>query len=168
MSQIIISIDIKTKRLNNQLENLNKKIKLIVNNNKNSKEIMKTEFNKYIEDINNLFKDQQKLLIEENKEKQNLLKSEEVNTNSDKIKSFAEVVKQTNKTQELKHQSKHVVLIYPKIEMNSKELKTEVKSKLDLKHVGNIGINKVKVIRNNGLLIECNNKTECEKLTKHH
>ncbi len=74
MSQIIISIDIKTKRLNNQLENLNKKTKLIVNNNKNSKEIMKTEFNKYIEDINNLFKDQQKLLIEENKEKQNLLK----------------------------------------------------------------------------------------------
>ncbi len=68
----------------------------------------------------------------------------------------------------MKHQSKHVVLIYPKIEMNSKELKTEVKSKLDLKHVGNIGINKVKVITNNGLLIECNNKTECEKLTKHH
>ncbi len=52
--------------------------------------------------------------------------------------------------------------------MNSKELKAEVKSKLDLKHVGNIGINKVKAIRNNGLLIECNNKTECEKLTKHH
>ena len=77
-------------------------------------------------------------------------------------KSFAEAVKTKQIVPKMK--TKEVVIVYPEVEMTSEELKNKLKSKLDFKSIGNIGITSVKKIRNNGLVIECNSKNECNKL----
>ncbi len=79
-------------------------------------------------------------------------------------KSYSEVTKfrPTDKTEKMK--TKEVVIVYPKEDMSSDQLKAQLKTKLNIKTIGNIGINSVKRIRNNGLVIECNDRQQCEKL----
>jgi hypothetical protein len=50
--------------------------------------------------------------------------------------------------------------------MSSEQLKEVIKTKVDLKSIKNIGINSIRKVRNNGLLIECNEKQECSQLSE--
>ena len=49
--------------------------------------------------------------------------------------------------------------------MSSEQLKETIKRKVDLKTIKNIGINSIRKVRNNGILIECNEKQECNELS---
>jgi hypothetical protein len=60
-----------------------------------------------------------------------------------------------------------VVIVYPNQEqqdMTSEELKMHIKNKLNPKEMGNIGIKNIRKIKNDGIIIECNDKKECQIL----
>ncbi len=48
--------------------------------------------------------------------------------------------------------------------MTSEELKMHIKNKLNPKEMGNIGIKNIRKIKNDGIIIECNDKKECQIL----
>lgn len=108
-----------------------------------------------IKDVFEEYKNFAKNLIEEN-EKINQ------NINQNKSKTYSEAA-QTPKRPTIP-KSKEVVIIYPTNDITSDELKSKLKSKIDIKSIGNIGINSFKKIRNNGIVIECNDKNQCKKL----
>ncbi|CAM6031983.1 unnamed protein product, partial [Sphagnum compactum] len=151
----------KLKRNHKKFEKITENINdIMINSTKITKENLKTEFMKNFEEIKQIFKEQPKVLIETNEEKLKLIQI--IDSSNNKInKTYAEVIKQNNGNQNNeKMKSKEVILIYPKENQSitSEQLKNEVKTKLDLKQIGNIGINNIRKIKNNGLLIECNDK----------
>ncbi len=97
------------------------------------------------------------------------MKSIEQNNKTNR-KTSAEITKQKveNRNTE-KVITKEVVIIYPNEEnkdLTSEQLKSKVKNELNLKEIGNIGIKNIRKIGNNGIIIECNNRSECGKLEK--
>jgi len=162
--QIFININTKTKCLINRFNERKTKIIDIIKTNKNMTKTSKTDLNKLLEEIENLFKEQNNLLLEENKSKQRIIELQTNTQTITKSKSFAEILKQDNNNVIKNKKTSHVITVYPKNEgMTSEDIKKEIKTKLnpiDLK----IGINKIKNISRNGLIIECDSQNDCELL----
>jgi hypothetical protein len=162
--QIFININTKTKCLINRFNERKTKIIDIIKTNKNMTKTSKTDLNKLLEEIENLFKEQNNLLLEENKSKQRIIELQTNTQTITKSKSFAEILKQDNNNVIKNKKTSHVITVYPKNEdLTSEDIKKEIKTKLnpiDLK----IGINKIKNISRNGLIIECDSQNDCELL----
>jgi hypothetical protein len=160
--QIHINFFTKAKLFLNRFEEKKNLIKDIIKNNKSLSKTSKNDINKVIEDMSLIFKEQNDLLLNENKAKQEILK---VQTDRQTTpKSFAEVLKQNNNNTFNNRKSTHVLIVYPKVEdLTSEDLKTKIKTRvnpIELK----VGINRINNISKNGVIIECQTKNECEIL----
>ncbi len=170
-SQLSINPNVKMKRLNN---NLFKKLEEI------QKFLSSKKQTEIVKECTNYF-NQLKLIIGEHVtfseticDEINKLKNE-INNNNIKNtinsrKTFAEITKSDNNNKnDLIHKNKDLIIVFPTQEnsvKSSEELKRQIKSKIDIKEIGKIGINNIRKIKNNGLIIECNNKNECNLLNQ--
>lgn len=130
-----------------------KQIKVLLQvevDNKNMKVNSKSDIKKSVQELRNLFRKQQDLIREATKEKP---------------KSWSQVVAGEPGLQIQKPKAKHVVVIIPTAETTSNELGKKIKSKVNTTEL-NIQINNVRNISKNGILVECNNSNDCEKLKK--
>jgi len=149
----------KITRINNKFEKIKEKVEQISKSNKNKKD-MKNDFEVSIEELIQTFRDQQKLIselmTEREKNIKNLAQNSSNNNNNKVSKTYAEITKQ-NMTNNLEKKSKEVLLVYPNEQnkdMSSDQLKQVIKKKIDLKTIKNIGINSIRKVRNNGIIIE--------------
>ncbi len=77
-------------------------------------------------------------------------------------KSFADVLK-TNVDNNTNNKTKHVLTVYPTDKaLDSKNLKYKLRNKIDINKLGSIGIKNIRNIRNNGIIIKCETKADCE------
>jgi hypothetical protein len=97
--------------------------------------------------MRDIFIEQQKTITNLNEGKLEILKNQK-KINEINNRSYASALKQSINKECVKNNTKHVVLIYPDKENNeitSEELKTQVKTNLNLRELGSIGINKGRV-----------------------
>jgi hypothetical protein len=163
-----IPTETEIRRIYNRFGKICDNLSEVLKNNKMKKELLINEYSKNFNEIKLVFAEQQKLLEDLTEENNKLKKNSELKEVNNR-KTFVEIAKQNivNKNNE-KMESKEVVLLFPNEKnqnITSDELKSQVKSRLDLKQIKNIGIINIRKIRNNGILIECNDKNECKKLS---
>jgi len=172
---IIIPIETKLNRFKNQFEQFRdtllndvlvkkkKKKSLIVND-------VKVLFTK----IEGLFDTTLKCIKDQHREKLDLIQSNNIknnnnnnNNNNNSNRSYVEVTRNPHTKTNKPIATKHVITIHPKsteTDMTSEELKKQIKTNLSPEDLGYVSINRMKCIRNNSLLIECDSKNDCEQL----
>ena len=159
-----IKLNLNKQKLESKIFDLNKsfaeKLNKIPSNktlSSGDKKNLKTCF----EEIDNTFNEYKNTITDLMNELKNLAKK----SNETSKKSYSEAIRsQTQQQNQKQFKSKEVVIIYPTEDMTSEDLKTKIKSKLNIKTIGNIGINSIKKIKNNGVVIECNDKNQCKIL----
>jgi hypothetical protein len=163
--QIIIDTEIKTKRLKNTFDQYKQElIDLIEGSIAKTKSNQRNAIIAQIERLEKVFEEQQELTLKEKRDKRQLIENNNRFSQTIKKKTFAEALK-TNVDKNTINKTKHVLTVYPTEEgMDSKNLKNELRNKIKINKLGSIGINNIRNIRNNGIIIECETKNDCEKL----
>jgi len=159
--QDFISFSSKTKLLINRFNDKKNKIIGLIKSSKGLAKTSKHNINKLVEEIDSIFNEQNKLLIEENKSKQEIIKLQtDIPTQQ---KSYAQVIKDNNHNT-INKTTSHVITVFPKSQdITSENIKKKIKPEINpiaLK----VGINKIKNISKNGIIIECKTTNECEIL----
>jgi hypothetical protein len=168
-TQLTINLGTKIKRLENNFDLNKQEIINLINTSISAKNKTnsKTQILEKLKEIEKIFRETQELLIKENKEKTNAIKNNNthISQSNQQKRSYAQILKTKNLTEKQETKTKHVITVYPKEEnINSITLKSQLKKNLKLNKLGPIGINNIRNIRNNGIIIECNSNNECKLL----